>query len=115
MPSPRRRSVAASSTTLVYWALRAPPRDGRRQWLLKSTTQSPNLGNKMMPVCAATPPETLCPDARPNYERFGPNNAGSGDGTRCLALRYSLLSESAAFALADSESYKVVGNQRLIG
>ena len=40
-----------------------------------------------------------CMDAVPNYERFGPFNDGSGFGPKCLALRFSLLSESAAFGL----------------
>ena len=97
-------TLAASSTTLVYWSGRAPPHNGRPQLLnLAKRRTTPNLGNKMIPVC---PPPTesakKCTDAEPNYERFPqtltpPTPRSSADD--CFALRFSLLSESAAIAL----------------
>jgi hypothetical protein len=47
-------TMAVSSTTLVYWSTRSPPRDGRTQWLSRSPV--PTLGNKMVPVCAGSTP-----------------------------------------------------------
>ena len=89
-------TMAVSSTTLVYWSTRSPPRDGRTQWLSRSPV--PTLGNKMVPVCAGSTPTDECPDAKPNYDRFCCGNDLSG--TRCLAMRFSLFSEAAAFAFA---------------
>jgi hypothetical protein len=92
-------TMAVSSTTLVYWSTRSPPRDGRTQWLSRSPV--PTLGNKMVPVCAGSTPTDECPDAKPNYDRFCCGNDVSG--TRCLAMRFSLFSEAAAFAFAPAE------------
>lgn len=108
-------AIAASSTTLTYWASRAPPRDGRPQLLnsLRGASPAPNLGNKMVPLC---PPVTAggrkCFDAEPNYERFPqqlrpPPNLTSGDD--CFALRFSLMSESAAHAIAHPEPMAAAG------
>ncbi len=97
-------TIAASSTTLVYWSARAPPRDGRTQWL--SRLPVPSLGNKMLPVCEGSTPSAACPDARPNYDRFC--CGADVTGTRCLALRFSLLSEAAAFALQPQDDGAVL-------
>ena len=109
-------ALAASATTLTYWASRALPRDGRPQLLnlLRSASPAPNLGNKMIPLCPP-PPRSVsarfeaigykpgkCFDAEPNYERFPqhlrpPPPLSSADD--CFALRFSLMSESAAHAI----------------
>ena len=115
-------TIAASSTTLVNWAGRAPPQDGRPQLLnlLRSvpragvsTPDLPNLGNKMVPICPHVPGVSKpgkCVDAEPNYERF-PQVAikpppPSGPQDLCFASRFSLLSESAAVALEAADEHK---------
>ena len=107
-------TIAASSTTLTYWASRAPPRDGRPQLLnmLRHQHPAPTLGNKMVPLCPPPPASArvkkgTCTDKEPNYERFPqvvfrpPPPITSADD--CFALRFSLLSESAASAIERPE------------
>ena len=49
----------------------------------------------MVPVCEGPTAVSGCLDARPNYDRLGADT----EGTECLALRFSLFSEAAAFGL----------------
>ena len=103
-------ALAGSSTTLTYWASRAPPRDGRPQLINNwrgAHVAPPTLGNKMVPLCEPPPGKRRCYDAEPNYERFPrhvlrpvPPPSAADD---CFALRFSLLSESAAIAIERPE------------
>ena len=97
-------AIAGSATTLTYWASRAPPRDGRQQ-LVKAMGQAAVLGNKMVPVCAPPAGQPKCFDAEPNYERFPHKVLKSALSERdsCFAMRFSLMSESAAHAIEQPE------------
>lgn len=109
-------SLAGSSTTLVYWASRTLPQNGRAQWLNRKPLGNggglASLGNKMLPLCrpptAKTGKPHACVDTKPNYDRLPPPDVaarqqqelrGAQLAEACLAERFSILSESAAFSL----------------
>lgn len=99
-------SIGASSTTLVHWAHRMPPHDGRPQLLNLMRSFPPPLGNKMVPICPPVPgvgKPGKCVDSEPNYERFPQvvlkPTPSPGPQDECFAKRFSIMSESAAMAL----------------
>ena len=107
-------SYLSLSTTLVYWASRAPPSGGRTQLLNRMPQymrkSAYSLGNKMIPVCPApsTGPPRDCIDYVPNYERFPrlvikPTPTANDERDGCFALRFSIMSEAAAYAIEKVE------------
>ena len=105
--SARPIAAAGSSTTLVYWASRTLPQNGRAQWLNRKPLGNggglASLGNKMLPLCrpptAKTGKPHACVDTKPNYDRLPPPDVaarqqqelrGAQLAEACLAERFSI-------------------------